>query len=84
MAEALAAAVERLRARVEAAGEAPADADRGASEPRVTPGGPLPAPAVKRPAHKHSMSLLTRLRIRRKERRKRRSAAAEPPSMKSQ
>jgi hypothetical protein len=84
MAQALAAAVERLRARVEAAGEAPADADRVASEPRVTPEGPLPAPAVKRPVHKHSMSLLTRLRIRRKERRKRRSAAAEPPSMKSQ
>jgi polyhydroxyalkanoate synthesis regulator phasin len=56
MADALAAAVERLRARVE---EAPAPAER------------QPAPVVKPPPHKHSMTLLTRWRIRRKQRRSR-------------
>jgi hypothetical protein len=56
MADALAAAVERLRARAEAAPVA---------EQRP------PAPAVARPPYKHSMSLITRWRIRRKQRRER-------------
>jgi chromosome segregation ATPase len=54
MADALAAAVERLRARAEAAA--------------VAESTPLRAPAV-RPPHKHSLSLLKRWRIRRKQRR---------------
>jgi hypothetical protein len=51
MAEALAAAVERLRARVEEQPPVPA------------------AAAVHRPPHKHSMSLIGRWRMRRKQRR---------------
>ncbi|HEY4896907.1 MAG TPA: hypothetical protein VII01_12545 [Solirubrobacteraceae bacterium] len=54
MAEALADAVERLRARAEAAAGPPAI-------PRVT--------FLERPPHKHSMSLIGRLRNRRKQRR---------------
>jgi hypothetical protein len=53
MAQALAAAVERLRARAEEQPELPR------------------APVVRPPAHKHSMSLITRWRIRRKQRRDR-------------
>jgi chromosome segregation ATPase len=84
MAEALAAAVERLRARVEDVGEAAAGADEGERE-RPVPASGRASPPGSRPApHKHSASLLTRLRIRRKERRARRSAAGEPPSMQSQ
>ena len=56
MAQALAAAVERLRARAEAA-----------PPPEVRPA----APAVVRAPHRHSMSLITRWRIRRKQRRSR-------------
>jgi hypothetical protein len=56
MAEALAAAVERLRARAEAA------------PPAATEVAP---PAAVRVPHKHSMSLITRWRIRRKQRRAR-------------
>jgi hypothetical protein len=56
MADALAAAVERLRARAEAA--------------HVAEQSP-PARAVVRPPHKHSMSLIKRWRIRRKQRRER-------------
>ena len=56
MADALAAAVERLRARAEAA---------AAAEPT-----PI-APTVVRVPHKHSMSLVRRLINRRKQRRKR-------------
>jgi hypothetical protein len=68
MAAALASAVERLRARVNAVGEAaPAAEER--------------APDMRRPPHKHSMSLITRLRIRRKQRRERRKAAAQPPTI---
>jgi len=56
MADALAAAVERLRARADAA----------------TPGQPAGAEARQAtPPHKHSMSLIKRLRIRRKQRRSR-------------
>jgi hypothetical protein len=54
MAEALAAAVERLRARAEVS---------------VAPLAEPTAPAVVRPAHKHSMSLIGRWRNRRKQRR---------------
>ena len=87
MAAALANAVERLRARVEDSGDgeqAGAHAQVGAGERAARPAVKAAVPAVKAAPHKHSMSLLTRLRIRRKERRRRRSAAAEPPSMKSQ
>ena len=61
LADALAAAVERLRARAVLAQEPPA-------EPVSVP---VPAPVAERSSHKHSMSLLTRLRIRRKQRRSR-------------
>ena len=84
MADALAAAVERLRARVEDVGEPSADADKTRYEPSAVPAEQPTAPGAKRSPHKHSMSLLTRLKIRRKDRRQRKSAAAEPPSMQSQ
>jgi len=131
MTEALAAAVERLRARVEDVGEggpppeqprqadgeeptapapegsppiesateratatpsapevptaaAPAQPGTAPSPSAAEPAPPPQTPRVKAPPHKHSMSLLTRLRLRRKDRRRRRSDAAEPPSMKSQ
>jgi len=64
MAAALAAAVERLRARV----EEQAGAQAGASQP----------PAAKAPPHKHTMSLIARTRLalrRRREQRKQRRAA---------
>jgi hypothetical protein len=64
MAAALAAAVERLRARV----EEQAGAQVGASQP----------PAAKAPPHKHTMSLIARTRLalrRRREQRKQRRAA---------
>jgi len=70
MADALASAVERLRARAECSQTQPA-------EPTVTS-------VVERSPHKHSMSLLTRLKRRRKQRRERRSAAAGPPNIQSQ
>jgi chromosome segregation ATPase len=56
MADALAAAVERLRARAEAGVAAQPDT------------APTPAPAARTP-HKHSMSLIGRWRLRRKQRR---------------
>jgi hypothetical protein len=59
MAEALAAAVERLRARVEQHPEQAA------------------APSVRRPPHKHSMSLITRWRIALRQRRERRKQRLE-------
>ncbi len=62
MAEALAAAVERLRARAEAAPAAPEELAPGA-------GGEPAAPARRPPAHKHSLSWIGRVRIRRKQRR---------------
>lgn len=89
LADALAAAVERLRAR----------ADAAALEPELAPENPVEAPVTKRPSepaqlagapggqrspHKHSMSLLTRIKRRRKQRRERRSAAAEPPNIQPQ
>ncbi len=84
MTEALAAAVERLRARVEDVGDAPAGSEQ-------TPHGPPPAassqaaePELKRAPHRHTRSWLRRRSIRRKERRARRAAAAQPPSMQSQ
>ncbi|HEY2141607.1 MAG TPA: hypothetical protein VGG98_06070 [Solirubrobacteraceae bacterium] len=81
MAEALAAAVERLRARVASVDDdapVPAEAqdERGLAPPRE----PVPASIARQP-HKHSMSLLTRLRLRRKHRHERRSAAARRPTM---
>jgi hypothetical protein len=63
MVDALAAAVERLRARVAEHAELSS------------------APVAKPPKHKHSQSLITRLRIARKQRRARRSAAGMPPTI---
>jgi hypothetical protein len=57
MADALAAAVERLRARAESV-----------ESSHVAP----PQPRAARPAHKHSMSWFERRRIKRKQRRERR------------
>jgi chromosome segregation ATPase len=112
LADALAAAVERLRARAEAAAAEGDSAEGAAGEPRTavpaeihsTPASSSPEPPrvpvapleeppselvrqaaepVAKPApHKHSMSLLTRARLRRKQRRERRSDAAAPPTMK--
>jgi hypothetical protein len=45
---------------------------------------PTVSPVAERSPHKHSMSLLTRIRLRRKHRRERRSAAGGPPTMQSQ
>ncbi len=64
MADALAAAVERLRARAQASPPRP---EQDAPQAEVDP----PTPAVKRPAHKHSLSLIGRIRNRRKQRRSR-------------
>jgi chromosome segregation ATPase len=85
LADALAAAVERLRARAESSTTQPVQ-PTAASAPRPSAelDRPSAAAAEQRSPHKHSMSLLTRLRIRRKHRRARRSAAAEPPTMQSQ
>ena len=100
LADALAAAVERLRARAEAAAseseaeaeeliDAPASESGGlaelpASEPFAQADRPPAATAERRALHKHSMSLLGRARLRRKQRRERRSAAAEPPKIDAQ
>jgi chromosome segregation ATPase len=85
LADALAAAVERLRARAEASPLEPEDLTDAAV---VTPLAELersPDTSLeKRAPHKHSMSLLTRIKRRRKQRRERRSAAAEPPNIQSQ
>ena len=84
MADALAAAVERLRARAEAAAPEPSEAISPASEPVAQPVARAPtqeperlAPVVQRPSappleripHKHSLSWVKRQRIRRKQRR---------------
>jgi hypothetical protein len=45
---------------------------------------PSDRPGSEGSPHKHSRSLLTRARLRRKQRRERRSAAAEPPKIQSQ
>jgi hypothetical protein len=85
LADALAAAVERLRARAEtSAGEPEELAD--APDPRPSAGldRPSAAAAERRALHKHSMSLLGRVRLRRKQRRERRAAAAEPPNINAQ
>jgi len=67
MADALAAAVERLRTRA-------ATVDEPASSPEIAPcaqSTPAPAPvAMARPRHKHSLSGIARWRIWRKQRRK--------------
>lgn len=85
LADALAAAVERLRARAEASSLEPGDLTDAAvvtppAELERSPDGYL----GKRSPHKHSMSLLTRIKRRRKQRREHRSAAAEPPNIQSQ
>ncbi len=85
LADALTTAEERLRSSTEAsvleygeltdvpAGLRPSELER-----------PTVSLLAGRSPHKHSMSLLTRLRLRRKQRRERRSAAAGPPTMQSQ
>lgn len=71
MADALAAAVERLRARAEAAPPAPEQtAEPAAPRERLEPVVQWPpAAAVVQPTHKHSMSWIMRRRIKRKQRR---------------
>ena len=64
MADALAAAVERLRARAQAAPPSPDPGPRDAERAQV-------AAVVQRVPHKHSLSLIGRLRNRRKQRRTR-------------
>jgi hypothetical protein len=64
MADALAEAVERLRARAEAAALEDAETGEGPAEAQA------PSAQAAQPAHKHSMSLLGRLRMWRKQRRK--------------
>ncbi len=88
MTEALAAAVERLRARVEDVGGDVGQPAASAQPPqrvssRESPEG-LGAAGAKRPPHRHTMSWLRRRSIRRKQRRARRAAAAGAPSMQSQ
>jgi chromosome segregation ATPase len=70
LSDALASAVERLRARAEPSQAQPVQAAL--------------ISVAERSPHKHSMSLLTRIKRRRKQRRERRSAAAEPPNIQSQ
>ncbi|HEY3865477.1 MAG TPA: hypothetical protein VGL54_05275 [Solirubrobacteraceae bacterium] len=95
LADALAAAVERLRARAEASasesellGDPDSEPGERAEASATGPSAELDRPsaaATKHPArHKHSMSLLGRVRLRRKQRRERRSAAAEPPNIQAQ
>jgi len=83
MTEALAAAVERLRAGVEDVGDAPASPDEARPGPAAAPSRQALAARVVRPPHRHTRSWLARRSIRRKERRARRAAAAQPPSMQS-
>jgi chromosome segregation ATPase len=101
LADALAAAVERLRARAESTTEpeqeegladvpvtSATEREELADTPATTrPSGPerTSSATLATPApHKHSMSLLGRARLRRKQRRERRSAAAEPPKIQAQ
>jgi len=84
LADALAAAVERLRARAESAMELEEPTDAHATPPPSEPERPSAASVGMGSANKHSMSLLTRARLRRKQRRERRSAAAEPPKIQPQ
>jgi hypothetical protein len=67
------------------------EVDDGSAHAEETSYAPSPSPPVQfaapsaRPApHKHSMSWITRMRIRRKDRRARRADAARAPSMRSQ
>jgi len=83
MTAALAAAVERLRARVEDAGDVAREDQQTGTEASTPAPVEFAAPAPRRSAHRHSYSLLGRLRLRRKDRRERRAAADQPPSMKS-
>jgi len=84
LADALAAAVERLRARAESVME-PEELNDVLVTPSPSEIEPLPArPVSKDSPHKHSRSLLTRARLRRKQRRERRSAAAKPPKIQAQ
>jgi hypothetical protein len=81
LADALAAAVERLRARAEASASEPEElADTSAPRPSAELDRPS-AVAEQHVLHKHSMSLLGRARLRRKQRRERRAAAAERPNI---
>jgi hypothetical protein len=82
MADALAAAVERLRARadeqpeqaVERSVESVARPDLPAAEPEQSAAGTAPAaPSIERPTHKHSMSLIRRWRLALKRRREQRA-----------
>jgi chromosome segregation ATPase len=85
LADALAAAVERLRARAEASAAEPEElADASALRPISELDRPSGAVAEQRALHKHSMSLLGRARLRRKQRRERRAAAAGPPNINAQ
>ena len=86
LADALAAAVERLRARAEdvPAGESGELAEAPAAGSSAELERPTVATAEQRALHKHSMSLLGRARLRRKQRRERGSAAAEPPNINAQ
>jgi len=85
LADALAAAVERLRARAEASASQSEEleelADASAPRPSAEIDRPSAAVAEQRALYKHSMSLLGRARLRRKQRRERRAAAAEPPNI---
>jgi chromosome segregation ATPase len=88
LADALAAAVERLRASADAAAlESEHSAETPVTRRPFNSDPPTPlavAPEAGRAPHKHSMSLLTRIKRRRKQRRERRSAAAEPPNIQPQ
>jgi chromosome segregation ATPase len=88
LADALAAAVERLRARADASALEPEDSAPTPVARRPFDSNPPTPLAVAsgegRSPHKHSMSLLTRIKRRRKQRRERRSAAAEPPNIQPQ
>jgi chromosome segregation ATPase len=84
MTEALAAAVERLRARVEDEGDAPVSSEEARACSAVAASPLALTPQVKRPPHRHTRSWLARRSIRRKERRAGPAAAAQPPSMQSQ
>ncbi len=84
MTEALAAAVERLRARVEDAGDAPLGPDEAQPGSAAVASWQAPQPRAGRAPHRHTQSWLARRSIRRKERRAGSAAAAQPPSMQSQ
>jgi hypothetical protein len=84
MTEALAAAVERLRARVEDVGDAPVSSEQAGAGSAGEASPQALGPQVERVPHRHTQSWLARRSIRRKQRRARRAAAAQPPSMQSQ